>query len=215
MKGPIKLMWRFLFIFQLNKHMQNLYCNWLDLVFCHCCSPSYWLTSVWMFLLKQKDERLWRCVGKVGMVDIVCFLARDESLVNLSSALKTPLASLVGESAFAVRHVDSQTKCVIISSLCIQFMAIGSANTKDILFANVCRILISAENKSESTFSFSFYPSLQFLSSSVSPKSFNKLIQQGITTECWYTKYSTCKLVSKSEVIEIDQHIWMTWTDKQ
>lgn len=82
----------------------------MDVVVGHCSSTSLRLTSLLMFLPKQKDERLWRCVGKVGMVDIVCFLARDESLANLSSALKTPLASLVGESAFAVKHVDSQAK---------------------------------------------------------------------------------------------------------
>lgn len=57
-----------------------------------------------------EKERLWRCAGKVGMVDIICFLARDESLADLGGALNFPVATLVPGSAFVVQHVDSKTK---------------------------------------------------------------------------------------------------------
>lgn len=53
---------------------------------------------------------LWRCVGKLGMVDIICFLARDESLADQGAALRTPVSAIVPDSACNVQHVDSKSK---------------------------------------------------------------------------------------------------------
>lgn len=61
-------------------------------------------------------ESFWRCVGKIGMVDIICFLARDESLADQAAALRTPVSSIVSDTAFAIQHVDSRSKCVQIPS---------------------------------------------------------------------------------------------------
>ena len=50
------------------------------------------------------------------MVDIICFLARDESLANQAAALRTPVSSIVSDTAFAIQHVDSRSKCAHIPS---------------------------------------------------------------------------------------------------
>ncbi|XP_024383644.1 CBS domain-containing protein CBSX5 [Physcomitrium patens] len=59
---------------------------------------------------KVFSQGLWRCVGKLSMVDITCFLARDESLADPSAALRTPVSAIVSESAFTIVHVDSKSK---------------------------------------------------------------------------------------------------------
>jgi hypothetical protein len=57
-------------------------------------------------------ESLRRCVGRIGMVDIICFLARDESLADQAAALNTPALAIVSDTAFAIQHVDSRTKLI-------------------------------------------------------------------------------------------------------
>lgn len=53
----------------------------------------------------------WQCVGRVSMIEIICFLARDESLLDLAAALKAPLSVFVSPtSSSAIHHVDSRTK---------------------------------------------------------------------------------------------------------
>ncbi|CAK9858300.1 unnamed protein product [Sphagnum jensenii] len=53
----------------------------------------------------------WQCVGRVSMIEIICFLARDESLLDLAAALKAPLSVFVSPtSSAAIHHVDSRTK---------------------------------------------------------------------------------------------------------
>ncbi|CAN1175488.1 CBS domain-containing protein CBSX5 [Linum perenne] len=48
-----------------------------------------------------------RCVGKVCMVDVICFLAREENLKNPASAIQKPLSLLlVGVSPGIVRHLE-------------------------------------------------------------------------------------------------------------
>ncbi|KAK6934283.1 CBS domain [Dillenia turbinata] len=48
-----------------------------------------------------------RCVGKICMVDIICFLCREENLKSPSSALKSPITLLLNKSSQGlVKHVD-------------------------------------------------------------------------------------------------------------
>jgi hypothetical protein len=61
---------------------------------------------------QSPNENLWRCVGKVGMVDLICFLAHDQSLADQAAALQTPVSSLVPDTAFTIQHVDPRSKCV-------------------------------------------------------------------------------------------------------
>ncbi|KAK6946740.1 CBS domain [Dillenia turbinata] len=47
-----------------------------------------------------------RCVGKISMVDIICFLCNEENLKSPSSALKSPITLLLKSSQGLVKHVD-------------------------------------------------------------------------------------------------------------
>lgn len=61
---------------------------------------------------QSPKENLWRCVGKLGMVDLICFLAHDQSLADQAAALRTPVSSLVPDTAFTIQHVDSRIKLI-------------------------------------------------------------------------------------------------------
>ncbi|KAH7856959.1 hypothetical protein Vadar_007329 [Vaccinium darrowii] len=50
-----------------------------------------------------------RCVGKVCMVDVICFLCREENLLDPSAALRAPVTDLlvkVGVGGGIVRHLE-------------------------------------------------------------------------------------------------------------
>ncbi|KAF7836740.1 CBS domain-containing protein CBSX5-like [Senna tora] len=47
-----------------------------------------------------------RCVGKLCMVDVICYLCREENLLSPSSALKTPVSAILPKIPGLVMHVD-------------------------------------------------------------------------------------------------------------
>ncbi|CAK9327446.1 unnamed protein product [Citrullus colocynthis] len=47
-----------------------------------------------------------RCVGKVCMVDIICFLCRQENLLQPAIALRSPISVLIPEGLGLVRHLE-------------------------------------------------------------------------------------------------------------
>ncbi|PIA41300.1 hypothetical protein AQUCO_02300220v1 [Aquilegia coerulea] len=47
-----------------------------------------------------------RCIGKICMVDIVCFLSKEENLLNPSSALQSPVSSIISKVSGTIRHVE-------------------------------------------------------------------------------------------------------------
>ncbi|KAE8713647.1 CBS domain-containing protein CBSX5 [Hibiscus syriacus] len=47
-----------------------------------------------------------RCVGKICIVDVICFLCRDENLVSPSVALKQPVSALLPKIPGLVLHVE-------------------------------------------------------------------------------------------------------------
>ncbi|XP_010241981.1 PREDICTED: CBS domain-containing protein CBSX5-like [Nelumbo nucifera] len=47
-----------------------------------------------------------RCIGKICMVDVICFLCKEENLACPSSALKSPISVLLPKAAGIVRHVE-------------------------------------------------------------------------------------------------------------
>ncbi|KAK9080621.1 hypothetical protein SSX86_000379 [Deinandra increscens subsp. villosa] len=54
-----------------------------------------------------------RCVGKISMVDIICYLCRQDSLTSPSAALDSPVSVLLSpDSAAVVRHVEPATSLV-------------------------------------------------------------------------------------------------------
>ncbi|KAK3005386.1 hypothetical protein RJ639_016790 [Escallonia herrerae] len=46
------------------------------------------------------------CVGKVCMVDVICFLAREENAARPSDALRSPVAELLPKAHGLVRHLE-------------------------------------------------------------------------------------------------------------
>lgn len=46
------------------------------------------------------------CVGKVCLVDVVCYLCKPENLTSPSSAMDSPVSVLLSEVLGRVRHVE-------------------------------------------------------------------------------------------------------------
>ncbi|KAL6975389.1 hypothetical protein U1Q18_024185 [Sarracenia purpurea var. burkii] len=57
-----------------------------------------------------------RCVGKVSMVDVICYLCKDNHLSSPSSALKSPVSVLLSDVPGRVRHVEPSSSCHLYSS---------------------------------------------------------------------------------------------------
>lgn len=54
-----------------------------------------------------------RCVGKVCMVDIICFLCKEENLRSPSTALQSPVSVLIPKTAAGlVRHLEPHARLV-------------------------------------------------------------------------------------------------------
>ncbi|GLT75089.1 hypothetical protein SLA2020_468390 [Shorea laevis] len=54
----------------------------------------------------------WRCIGKVCLVDVICFLCKEENLSNPGSALQSPLSVLIPKSPNLVRHLEPNASLV-------------------------------------------------------------------------------------------------------
>ncbi|KAK8647929.1 hypothetical protein V6N13_121653 [Hibiscus sabdariffa] len=52
------------------------------------------------------DDDVCRCVGKICIVDVICYLCRDENLVSPSVALKQPVSALFPKIPGLVLHVE-------------------------------------------------------------------------------------------------------------
>ncbi|XWS15727.1 hypothetical protein CRYUN_Cryun34aG0026700 [Craigia yunnanensis] len=53
-----------------------------------------------------------RCVGKVCMVDIICFLFKEENLSNPGTALQAPVSILILKAPGLVRHLEPNASLV-------------------------------------------------------------------------------------------------------
>ena len=62
-----------------------------------------------------------RCVGRVCMVDIICFLCRPENLSSPAAALRSPISALLPEDSGLVRHLEPNARSVTFLSLRNQF----------------------------------------------------------------------------------------------
>ncbi|XP_009617983.1 CBS domain-containing protein CBSX5-like [Nicotiana tomentosiformis] len=60
------------------------------------------------------------CVGKICMVDIICFLCKQENLASPSLALKSPLTALLPKDSSLVRHVQPSTSLIEAIDLILQ-----------------------------------------------------------------------------------------------
>ncbi|KAL9232425.1 hypothetical protein vseg_007539 [Gypsophila vaccaria] len=61
-----------------------------------------------------------KCVGKLCMVDIICFLCKQENLGSVSSALLSPVSDILPESSGLVKHVNPSTSLVEAIDLILQ-----------------------------------------------------------------------------------------------
>ncbi|XP_022723320.1 CBS domain-containing protein CBSX5-like [Durio zibethinus] len=52
------------------------------------------------------------CVGKVCMVDIICFLCKEENLSNPGTALQAPVSVLIPKAPGLVRHLEPKASLV-------------------------------------------------------------------------------------------------------
>ncbi|XP_052177133.1 CBS domain-containing protein CBSX5-like [Diospyros lotus] len=59
--------------------------------------------SVWSCLHSAGECR---CIGKVSMVDVICFLSKDDNLSSPSTALKSPVSALLPKLPGLVCHVE-------------------------------------------------------------------------------------------------------------
>ncbi|TMW85156.1 hypothetical protein EJD97_023661 [Solanum chilense] len=60
------------------------------------------------------------CVGKICMVDIICFLCKKENVNSPSLALKTPVTALLPKDSVLVRHVQPSTSLLEAIDLILQ-----------------------------------------------------------------------------------------------
>ncbi|KAK4363854.1 hypothetical protein RND71_015212 [Anisodus tanguticus] len=60
------------------------------------------------------------CVGKICMVDIICFLCRKENVNSPSLALKSPVTVLLPKDSVLVRHVQPSTSLLEAIDLILQ-----------------------------------------------------------------------------------------------
>lgn len=69
---------------------------------------------------KNDDVEACRCVEKICMVDVICYLCRDENLLAPSSALKAPVSVLVSKVSGRVRHVEPSSSLFEAIDLILQ-----------------------------------------------------------------------------------------------
>ncbi|XP_021833489.1 CBS domain-containing protein CBSX5 [Prunus avium] len=64
--------------------------------------------------------QLCRCVGKVCMVDVICYLCKDDNLVSPSAALKAPVSAILCKIPGQVMHVEPSCSLLAAIDLILQ-----------------------------------------------------------------------------------------------
>ncbi|PQQ11906.1 CBS domain-containing protein CBSX5 [Prunus yedoensis var. nudiflora] len=64
--------------------------------------------------------QLCRCVGKVCMVDVICYLCKDDNLVSPSAALKAPVSAILSKIPGQVMHVEPSCSLLAAIDLILQ-----------------------------------------------------------------------------------------------
>ncbi|KAJ6894334.1 hypothetical protein NC652_028177 [Populus alba x Populus x berolinensis] len=76
--------------------------------------------SVWSCEHTAKTNSECKCVGKVSMVDVICYLCKDENLLSPSDALKAPVSVLLPEIPGMVVHVEPTSSLLDAIDLILQ-----------------------------------------------------------------------------------------------
>ncbi|XWS12671.1 hypothetical protein CRYUN_Cryun37aG0110300 [Craigia yunnanensis] len=78
-----------------------------------------------------------RCVGKVCMVDIICFLCKEENISNPGTAFQAPVSVLIPKAPGLVRHLEPSASLVEAIDLILEGaqnlvipLEIGSTNSR-------------------------------------------------------------------------------------
>ncbi|KAB1217233.1 CBS domain-containing protein CBSX5 [Morella rubra] len=61
-----------------------------------------------------------RCVGKVCMVDVICYLCKDENLLSPAAALKAPVSAILPKIPGLVRHLEPSSSLLEAIDLILQ-----------------------------------------------------------------------------------------------
>ena len=59
---------------------------------------------------EPSDDFRCRCVGKLSMVDVICYLCKEENLLSPSSALKASVSAVLPKIPGLVRHLDPSSR---------------------------------------------------------------------------------------------------------
>ncbi|XP_016448646.1 CBS domain-containing protein CBSX5-like [Nicotiana tabacum] len=62
--------------------------------------------SVWKVLEEDDYSVECRCIGKVSMVDVICYLCKEESLIDSSKVLEVPVSKILTKGDNIVRHLE-------------------------------------------------------------------------------------------------------------
>ncbi|KAL3647073.1 hypothetical protein CASFOL_008041 [Castilleja foliolosa] len=68
--------------------------------------------SVWNCDHRRSKNPECVCVGKICMVDIICYLCREENLASPAAALKSPISVLLSKFEGLVRHVEPSSSLI-------------------------------------------------------------------------------------------------------
>ncbi|XP_062090632.1 CBS domain-containing protein CBSX5-like [Humulus lupulus] len=61
-----------------------------------------------------------RCIGKVSMVDVICYLCKDENVLSPSAALKAPLSNILSKIPGLVIHLEPSSSLLDAIDLILQ-----------------------------------------------------------------------------------------------
>eukprot|EP00252_Welwitschia_mirabilis_P009316 TRINITY_DN21829_c0_g2_i1.p2 TRINITY_DN21829_c0_g2~~TRINITY_DN21829_c0_g2_i1.p2 ORF type:complete len:130 (-),score=2.95 TRINITY_DN21829_c0_g2_i1:24-413(-) len=79
-------------------------------------SPQVTEIAVWNcdqnnhLIISDKTKEECCCLGKISMVDIICFLSKDENLTRPEKALSSPVSAILPSIPGQVRQIDSHSR---------------------------------------------------------------------------------------------------------
>ncbi|KAI4322917.1 hypothetical protein L6164_022567 [Bauhinia variegata] len=69
---------------------------------------------------EENDDVGCRCIGKVCMVDVICYLCQEENLLSPSDALKAPVSAILPKIPGLVMHLESSSSLLEAIDLILQ-----------------------------------------------------------------------------------------------
>ncbi|BAT92540.1 hypothetical protein LR48_Vigan05g124300 [Vigna angularis] len=76
--------------------------------------------SVWLCCEHEKEKEQCRCVGKVCMVDVICYLCKEDNLLSPSSALNQPISVILPKDCSLVVHLQPSSSLLEAIDLILQ-----------------------------------------------------------------------------------------------